>query len=221
MRILLVEDDLDLSAVVARGLRRDGLAVDQAFDGNQAIELIDVNQYDVLVLDRQLPGVHGDDVCRHAIAQSSPPRVLMLTAAGNLDERVQGLEIGADDYLPKPFAMTELVARIRALARRPSAIQQPILTIGDIEIDSARHRASRAGRDLRLTPKEFGVMEVLANAAESVVSAEYLLEHVWDEQTDPFTNAVRITIMTLRRKLGEPQVIETVIGIGYRIMDPQ
>ncbi len=220
MRILLVEDDRDLAAVVARGLRRDGFAVDLAGDGEQAIELLDVNQYDVLLLDRQLPGVHGDDVCRHAIALPTPPRVLMLTAAGNLDERVEGLEIGADDYLPKPFAMSELVARIRALARRPSAIQQPVLAIADIEIDSARHRASRAGRELRLTRKEFGVLEVLATAADSVVSAEYLLEHVWDEQADPFTNAVRITIMTLRRKLGDPPVIETVVGVGYRMSVP-
>lgn len=220
MRILLVEDDEALADVVARGLRQAGLAVDTVFDGERAIEAASVNGYDVIVLDRQLPGIHGDDVCRAVLQLPTPPRVLMLTAAGNIDDRVRGLEIGADDYLPKPFAMAELVARIQALARRPSAITLPVIELGDLRIDRSRRTARRQNRDLPLTRKEFGVLEVLATSPDRVVSAEELLEKVWDDAADPFTNAVRITIMTLRRKLGDPPLIETVVGVGYRLPAP-
>jgi DNA-binding response OmpR family regulator len=171
----------------------------------------------VVVLDRQLPGIHGDDVCRAILHLELPPRILMLTAAGNLDDRVRGLEIGADDYLPKPFAMAELVARIGALARRPNSVTPPVIEIGDLWIDSSRRAVRRGLRDITLTRKEFGVLELLAANPSRVVSAEELLEKVWDSATDPFTNAVRITIMTLRRKLGEPPLIETVVGSGYRL----
>ena len=217
MRILLVEDEAALSDVIARGLRQAGLAVDPSYDGESALQMLEITAYDVVVLDRQLPGVHGDDVCRSAVGLPLPPRVLMLTAAGNLDERVRGLEIGADDYLPKPFAMAELVARVQALGRRPSLMHRPVIEIGDVRIDTNRRLATRADRDLGLTRKEFGVLEVLAATPGSVISAEDLLERVWDEAADPFTNAVRITMMTLRRKLGEPPIIETVVGVGYRL----
>ena len=220
MRTLLVEDDDALASVVARGLRQAGLAVDRCADGESAIETLSINAYDVVVLDRQLPGIHGDEVCRAALRLEHPPRVLMLTAAGAIDERVHGLEIGADDYLPKPFAMAELVARIQALGRRPNTVTLPILEIGDLRIDINRKLAMRGFRDLVLTRKEIGVLEVLAAVPGRVVSAETLLEKVWDDAADPFTNAVRITMMTLRRKLGEPQMIETVIGSGYRLIDP-
>ena len=220
MRILLVEDDEALADVVARGLRQAGLAVDVVYDGERAIESASVNSYDVIVLDRQLPGIHGDDVCRAVLQLPTSPRILMLTAAGNIDDRVRGLEIGADDYLPKPFAMAELVARIQALARRPSAITLPVIELGDLRIDRSRRTARRQNRDLPLTRKEFGVLEVLATSPDRVVSAEELLEKVWDDAADPFTNAVRITIMTLRRKLGDPPLIETVVGVGYRLPAP-
>jgi DNA-binding response OmpR family regulator len=219
VRILLVEDDEALADVTARGLRQAALAVDLATDGEAAIESAAVNTYDVVVLDRQLPGIHGDDVCRALLRLKSPPRILMLTAAGNLDDRVRGLQIGADDYLPKPFAMAELVARIQALGRRPNAVRMPVIAVGDLQIDTNRRTARRREQDLNLTRKEFGVLEVLAGKPGDVVSAEELLEKVWDEEADPFTNAVRITIMTLRRKLGEPQPIETVIGVGYRLLE--
>ena len=219
MRILLVEDDEALADVTARGLRQAGLAVDLAPDGESAIGSASVNAYDVVVLDRQLPGIHGDDVCRSLLRLETPPRILMLTAAGNLDDRVRGLQIGADDYLPKPFAMAELVARIQALGRRPNAVRLPVIEVGNVRIDTNRRTAQRGERDLNLTRKEFGVLEVLAGQPGDVVSAEELLEKVWDEEADPFTNAVRITIMTLRRKLGEPQPIETVIGVGYRLLE--
>jgi DNA-binding response OmpR family regulator len=220
VRILLVEDDEALADVIARGLRQAGLAVDIAPDGESAIESASINEYDVVVLDRQLPGIHGDDVCRALLRRDAPPRILMLTAAGNLDDRVRGLEIGADDYLPKPFAMAELIARIQALGRRPSAVRLPVIEIGDLQIDSNRRAARRGHHDLALTRKEFGVLEILAAEPGRVVSSEELLEKVWDEAADPFTNAVRITIMTLRRKLGEPPLIETVVGVGYRLSEP-
>ena len=219
VRTLLVEDDEALADVTARGLRQAGLAVDLAPDGESAIESASVNAYDVVVLDRQLPGIHGDDVCRALLRLETPPRILMLTAAGNLDDRVRGLQIGADDYLPKPFAMAELIARIQALGRRPNAVRLPVIAVGDLQIDTNRRTARRGERDLHLTRKEFGVLELLARTPGDVVSAEELLEKVWDEEADPFTNAVRITIMTLRRKLGEPQPIETVIGVGYRLLE--
>ena len=219
--MLLVEDEVALAKVIARGLRQAGLAVDISLDGEDAIEMASVNTYDVVVLDRQLPGMHGDDVCRSLVGMPVPPRVIMLTAAGNIEERVRGLELGADDYLPKPFAMAELVARVQALARRPTTLTLPIIKIGDLVVDTSRRIARRGNSDLPLTRKEFGVLEVLAATPDRVVSAEELLERVWDEAADPFTNAVRITIMTLRRKLGNPQLIETVIGVGYRLTSQQ
>lgn len=217
MRILVVEDEERLATTLARGLRREGMAVDVAFDGDTALEKAGVNSYDVIVLDRNLPGTHGDDVCRQLNAHESRARILMLTAAGSVEDRVAGLNLGADDYLPKPFAFDELVARIRALGRRAARPAPPVLEAGDLSLDPARHEAERAGRPLDLTKKEFGVLEVLLAAEGRVVSAEELLERVWDENIDPFTNVVRVTIMTLRKKLGEPPVLETITGIGYRI----
>jgi len=217
MRVLVVEDEEALADVLARGLRQAGFAVDVALDGEEGLDKALVTDYDVVALDRQLPGMHGDEVCRQLIALDNPPRILMLTAAGDVHSRIQGLELGADDYLPKPFVMAEVVARVRALGRRPNTATPPTLAIGDIVIDPARRSAARAGVPLSLTRKEFGVLEVLAQSPGRVVSSEELLERVWDEEADPFTNAVRITIMTLRRKLGDPQPIETVIGVGYKI----
>lgn len=219
MRVLVVEDEEALADVVARGLRQAGLAVDVAADGEEALAKAEVTPYDIVVLDRGLPGIHGDDVCRALLQPTPTPRVLMLTATGNVDARIEGLSIGADDYLPKPFVMAELVARVRALGRRPDAATRPVLTVGDLVIDTMRHTATRAGRPLTLTRKEFGVLEVLASKPGAVVSAEELLERVWDEEADPFTNAVRITVMTLRRKLGDPLVVETVVGVGYRLVE--
>jgi DNA-binding response OmpR family regulator len=193
------------------------MAVDTAGDGASALEKLDVNDYDVVVLDRDLPGVHGDDVCRHLSQSGATTRILMLTAAGSIGDRVEGLGIGADDYLPKPFFFEELVARVRALGRRATPAIPPILAHGDLTLDPARHIVTRAGRELFLARKEFGVLEALLAARGAVVSAEELLERVWDEHTDPFTNTVRVTMRNLRRKLGEPQLIQTVIGKGYRV----
>jgi DNA-binding response OmpR family regulator len=218
MRVLVVDDEELLADVIARGLRQAGMAVDVAYTGEDALFKTDVSTYDTIVLDRQLPDIHGDDVCRALVGRDSPPRILMLTAAGDIDDRIAGLGLGADDYLVKPFAMGELVARLQALARRPALAIPPVMTIGDLEIDATRRQVRRAGRDLVLTRKEFGVLEMLAAAEGRVVSSEALLEHVWDEMADPFTNAVRITMMTLRRKLGDPQPIETVVGVGYRLV---
>jgi len=217
MRVLLVEDEERLANTIARGLRNEGMAVDVVLDGTSALTKASINNYDVVVLDRNLPGVHGDDVCRTLVARSSTARILMLTAAGSIQDRVTGLDLGADDYLPKPFALKELVARIRALGRRAATPVPPVLTSGDLTLDPARHVAERAGRDLGLTKKEFGVLETLLSAKGRVVSAEELLEKVWDENTDPFTNVVRVTIMTLRRKVGDPPLIETIPGVGYRV----
>lgn len=217
MRVLVVEDDEALADVIARGLRQEALAVDLATDGAEALHKTAMTTYDVVVLDRDLPGVHGDEVCHQLAGGDTGERILMLTASGTLDDRVAGLELGADDYLPKPFDMKELVARIRALGRRSSAAVPPVLEWDDISVDSGRRSATRDGRDLNLTRKEFGVLEVLMTADGRVVSSEELLERVWDEHTDPFTNAIRITIMTLRRKLGEPTVIETAVGVGYQL----
>ena len=217
MRVLLVEDERTLAGTIERGLRREGMAIDVAFDGRDAVEKAGVNQYDVVVLDRDLPVLHGDDVCRTLVSEGSSARILMLTASGEIDARVEGLSLGADDYLPKPFAFAELVARIRALQRRPPSPPRPVLVYGDIELDRGRRSAVRGGRNLRLTRKELGVLEVLLEERGQVVSAEELLERVWDEHADPFTNAVRVTVMHLRRKLGDPPVIETVIGEGYRV----
>jgi len=217
VRVLLVEDEERLANTIARGLRREGMAVDVVLDGKSALQKTAVNSYDVVVLDRNLPLVHGDDVCRQLVARQSICRILMLTAAGSIEDRVAGLDIGAADYLPKPFALQELVARIRALGRRAVPPVPPVLSRGDLVLDPARHVAERGGVDLQLTKKEFGLLEVLLAAEGRVVSAEELLEKVWDENADPFTNVVRVTIMTLRKKLGDPPLIETVTGVGYRI----
>lgn len=217
MRILVVEDDDMLLDAIARGLRQAGLAVDEAGDGDEALEMMDLYPYDVVVLDRQLPGRHGDDVCRAMQALEQSPRVLMLTASGTIRDRVEGLAIGADDYLPKPFAMDELIARIHVLARRPAAGVPAVICVGTLAIDPLRRTVTRGSRDLSLTPKEFGVLIELARHPGAVVSAEKLLDRVWDLHADPFTNAIRITVMTLRRKLGEPDPVETVIGVGYRL----
>ena len=193
------------------------MAVDVATDGESGLEKASVNRYDVVVLDRDLPVLHGDDVCRALAEDASPSRILMLTAAGSVDDRVDGLVLGADDYLGKPFAFAELVARVRALARRAQAPLPPVLRRHDVVVDPARRSATRAGRPLALSPKEFAVLEVLLGADGAVVSAEELLERVWDEHADPFTNTVRVTVMNLRRKLGPPPLVETVVGAGYRL----
>jgi DNA-binding response OmpR family regulator len=217
VRILVVEDARQLAQAIASGLRGEAMAVDVAFDGDAALERLAVNNYDVLVLDRDLPRLHGDEVCRALAAGRSPVRILMLTAAGDLADRVEGLGMGADDYLAKPFAFAELVARVRALARRARQPAPPVLERADIRLDPARHEACRHGRPLALRNKEFLVLEELLLADGAVVSAEQLLEKAWDENVDPFTHVVRVTIMTLRRKLGEPPPIETIPGTGYRI----
>jgi len=217
MRVLVVEDHAKLATTMATGLRRAGMSVDVVFDGRDALEHLAVTIYDVVVLDRDIPGVHGDDVCRSLTAEGSPTRVLMLTAAGAVEDRVEGLGIGADDYLPKPCDFSELVARIRALVRRPGISLPPTLTCGNLELDPSQRTASRAGRPLTLNPKEFAVLEVLLGARGAVVSAEELLERVWDEMADPFSQAVRTTMSRLRAKLGDPPLVETVNRAGYRI----
>jgi DNA-binding response OmpR family regulator len=217
MRVLVVEDHAKLAMTLATGLRQAGMAVDIAFDGHDALDHLALTAYDVVVLDRDIPGVHGDDVCRALVAQGSPSRVLMLTAAGAVGDRVEGLGIGADDYLAKPCDFGELLARIRALARRPGSSLPPILTHADLQLDPSQRIATRAGRPLSLNPKEFAVLEVLLTAPGVVVSAEEILERVWDDATDPFSQAVRTTISRLRAKLGEPPLIETVAKVGYRI----
>jgi DNA-binding response OmpR family regulator len=213
----VVEDHRELAETLAVGLRREGMAVDLAADGPAGLELASVNRYDVVVLDRDLPGIHGDDVCRSLVAQEYPARVLMLTAAATIEDRVDGLARGADDYLPKPFAFAELVARVRALARRSQPAVPPVLRYGDLTLDPGRRVAMRAGHRLDLSPKEFAVLELLLAARGRVVSAEELLERAWDEAADPFTNTVKVTLSRLRRKLGDPPVIETVAQAGYRI----
>ncbi|MGW1994639.1 response regulator transcription factor [Embleya sp. NPDC001921] len=217
MRVLVVEDEQLLADAVATGLRREAMAVDVVYDGEAALERIAVNDYDVVVLDRDLPIVHGDDVCRAVVETGIPMRVLMLTAAGDVSDRVEGLELGADDYLPKPFAFSELIARVRALGRRAVSPLPPVLERAGIRLDPNRREVLREGSPVHLSPKEFAVLDVLMRADGAVVSAEQLLEKAWDENTDPFTNVVRVTVMTLRRKLGEPPVILTVPGAGYRI----
>ena len=217
MRVLVVEDERVLADAIATGLRRETLAVDIAYDGAGALERTSVNEYDVVVLDRDLPKVHGDEVCRQLVAERNPARILMLTAAGDLDDKVEGLSIGADDYLAKPFAFAELVARVRALGRRAAVPLPPVLERSGITLDSARRAVSRDGVPIDLTRKEFAVLEVLLRAEGAVVSSEQLLEKAWDEHIDPFTNVVRVTMMTLRKKLGDPAVIETVPGVGYRL----
>jgi DNA-binding response OmpR family regulator len=217
MRVLLVEDHVELAETVATGLRREGMAVDVALDGHDAQTHLALTDYDVLVLDRDLPGVHGDQICRTLGAEARDVRILMLTAAGSIEDRVEGLTLGADDYLPKPFAFAELVARVRALGRRAGAPQPAVLVRGDVRVDSANRLASRGGQRLALSPKELAVLEYLLGADGRVVSAEELLERVWDENADPFTTTVKVTIRRLRAKLGEPPLIETVPRGGYRI----
>lgn len=216
MRVLVVEDQKELAATIAVGLRREGMAVDVAFDGESGLEHAGRTSYDVVLLDRDLPKLHGDEVCRTLVAQGSRSRVLMLTAADTIEHRVEGLGLGADDYLSKPFAFAELVARIRALARRSQPALPPILERGDIRLDTGQRVATRAGRRLELSAKELAVLELLLAAGGSAVSAEQLLERAWDEYLDSFSNVVKVTISRLRRKLGDPPAIETVPG-GYRI----
>jgi DNA-binding response OmpR family regulator len=217
MRVLIAEDERRVAAAVARGLRREGLAVDVAADGSEALLKARVTRYDVVVLDRDLPELHGDEVCRAIAAERPETRVLMLTAASGIEDRVNGLALGADDYLPKPFAFAELVARVRALGRRAGPARPPVLERNGIMLDPARREVRRDGRPVTLSPKEHAVLEVLLEADGAVVSAEELLERAWDEHVDPLTNSVRMVVMTLRRKLGAPPVIETVPGAGYRL----
>jgi DNA-binding response OmpR family regulator len=217
MRVLIAEDEPRVAAAVARGLRREGMAVDVAPDGAQALYKARVTPYDVIVLDRDLPELHGDDVCRALNEEQPETKVLMLTAARGTDDVVAGLALGADDYLAKPFRFAELVARLHALARRNGRARPPVLRHGDIELDPGRRTATRAGADVGLSPKEFGVLQALLEADGDAVSVEELLERVWDENVDPFTNTVRMAVMTLRRKLGDPSVVQTVPGVGYRV----
>ncbi|MGA2926709.1 MAG: response regulator transcription factor [Solirubrobacteraceae bacterium] len=217
MRVLVVEDHPRLAATVATVLRREGMAVDVAFDGREALARVALASYDVVVLDRDLPGVTGDEVCRSMVADGAPSAVLMLTAAGTLEDRVQGLGIGADDYLTKPFHLAELVARIRALARRSRRPLPPVLEHGDLRVDCGRRLVTRAGQQVALGSKEFAVLELLLGARGGVLSTEELLERAWDDAVDPFSNVVRMTVSRLRAKLGEPPVIETVSPVGYRI----
>jgi DNA-binding response OmpR family regulator len=217
MRVLVVEDQQRLAEAVTEGLRREGMAVDTSLDGADALARVAINRYDVVVLDRDLPGVHGDQVCRRLAAERSETRVLMLTASSTISDRVEGLELGADDYLPKPFEFAELVARVRALGRRSAAAVPPKLVRGDITLDAARHVVFRGPRRLPLSPKEFALLEYLLAADGRVVSAEELLARVWDEAADPFTTTVKTTVGRLRTKLGDPPVIETVREVGYRI----
>jgi DNA-binding response OmpR family regulator len=227
MRLLVVEDETDLADAVARGLRREGYAVDLAYDGDDALAKAAVNAYDLVCLDLNLPGTDGVEVCRTLRGGASAsadggPRILMVTARDTIPDRVLGLDEGADDYLVKPFDFSELTARVRALLRREAGRGGAILRVGDLELDAARHRATRAGTELPLTPKEFALLRYFMAHAGEVLSQEDLLEHVWDENADPFTNTVRVTVMTLRRKLGEAgpgQPIETVVGRGYRLRE--
>lgn len=215
--MLIVEDEPMLASTIARGLRRRGYAVDVASDGEEGLGKALVNDYDVVLLDRDLPGIHGDEVCRQIRLARREARILMLTAAASLDDLVGGLALGADDYLTKPFRFAELVARVQALGRRGGPSAPTTLLVADVELDPARHVVRRAGAPVRLTAREFAVLEVLLRADGQVVSAEELLEKAWDELADPFTSSVRVIISRLRSKLGEPSVIETVVGRGYRV----
>lgn len=217
MRVLVIEDDAELAEAIAVGLRQETLAADVALDGARGLEAALENGYDVVVLDRDLPVLHGDEVCAELVAAGNRARILMLTASADVNDRVDGLSLGADDYLPKPFAFAELVARIRALVRRSQPAIPPVLRHADVELDPARRTATRSGRELDLGPKEFAVLELLLAANGRAVSAEELLERAWDEMADPFSTAVKVTISRLRRKLGEPTLIETIPQAGYRI----
>ncbi|TDO38321.1 response regulator transcription factor [Paractinoplanes brasiliensis] len=220
MRVLVVEDFEVLARTVGVGLRREGMAVDVVLDGEAALDHLAVTSYDVVVLDRDLPGVPGDQVCRRIVDEHSATRVLMLTAASTVKQRVDGLGLGADDYLAKPFDFAELVARVRALGRRPGTAVPPVLEYGELTLDPGRRVATRDGRRLELSPKEFAVLECLLAAHGRLVPAEDLLERVWDEAADPFTTAVKTTIRRLRTKLGDPAIIHTVREGGYRIGEP-
>lgn len=217
MRVLIVEDERRLALTLAKGLRREGFAVDVAHDGDDGLEQAMANDYDVVVLDRNLPLRHGDDVCRRLRADNTRAGIIMLTASGTVADRVAGLALGADDYLPKPFAFAELLARVHALSRRASPSAPPVLRHADVEVDFARATATRSGRDLGLTNKELGVLHLLVQAGGRVVSSEELLDRVWDANADPASNVVRVTVSTLRRKLGDPPLVHTVIGRGYRL----
>jgi DNA-binding response OmpR family regulator len=219
VRVLVVEDETQLADAVVRGLRREGMAVDVAYDGDDGFNKATQTRYDVVVLDRDLPGRSGDEICRILTDEGVLTRVIMLTASGSIEDKVEGLALGADDYLAKPFAFAELVARVRALGRRATPAAPPVLQAGDLVLDPSKRTVLRSSRNIDLTRKEFGVLETLLSAGGVVVSSEELLERVWDEHADPFTTTVRVTMMTLRRKLGEPPIIETVVGSGYRI-DP-
>jgi len=219
MRVLVVEDELYLAEAIRDGLRLEAIAADIVGDGETALEYLAVNEYDVVVLDRDIPGIHGDDVARRIIADGLPTRILMLTAADRLDEKVRGFEIGADDYVTKPFELRELVMRLRALGRRPADGTPPVQEFAGLRIDPFRREVYRDGRYIALTRKQFSVLEVLVAAKGGVVSAETLLERAWDENADPFTNAVRITISSLRKRLGDPWLIHTEAGVGYRVAD--
>jgi DNA-binding response OmpR family regulator len=220
MRILVVEDSRALADGIAEGLRDQGMAVDVAYHGREAAAKLDLSPYQVVVLDRDIPGLHGDTLCRMIANSGNPAMVLMLTAASTPGDRVAGLSLGADDYLPKPFHFPELVLRIRALARRQPAARSRIYRAADMELDTMRHAAARDGRQLNLSAREFAVLEALMRAHPAVLSAEDLLEQAWDEHTDPFSNIVSVTVSRLRRKLGEPPVIGTILNVGYHIADP-
>jgi DNA-binding response OmpR family regulator len=219
VRVLIAEDEQLLADTIADGLRRLSMAVDVCYDGQAALDLVSTHRYDVAVLDRDMPVRTGDEVCREIAASDDNVRVLMLTAASGIRDRVDGLSIGADDYLTKPFAFAELVARVQALSRRSRPALKPVLERGGVVLDPARHFASRDGRVLDLTPKEFAVLEVMLRADGDIVSAEDLLEQAWDEHADPFTNAVRVAVMTLRKKLGDPPIVHTIPRVGYRFGD--
>jgi len=217
VRVLVVEDERVLADAIATGLRREAMAVDIAYDGAEALEKTSYIDYDVIVLDRDLPRVHGDEVARKLVTGRSASRIIMLTAAGDVDDKVEGLELGADDYLAKPFVFMELVARVRALGRRSAPALPPVLERSGIRLDPGKRLVERDGQEISLTKKEFAVLEELMRAEGAVVSQEDLLDKAWDENIDPFTNVVRVTMMTLRKKLGDPPVIETVPGVGYKL----
>jgi DNA-binding response OmpR family regulator len=220
MRVLIVEDQQRMADTLARGLRNHAMAVDVAYDGVEGLEKALANEYEIIVLDRDLPGIHGDDVCQRLRAEQVPARIIMVTAAATTDDLVSGLDLGADDYLAKPFELAELLARLRALSRRSPQAMPTVLRFADLELDPARVLAKRAGRLLILTPREFAVLEVLMRAEGGVVSAEELLEQAWDEHADPFTQSMRVIVSRLRSKLGDPPLIETVVTRGYRMAEP-
>lgn len=221
MRVLIVEDERFLAEALQTGLRREAIAADVALDGDEALRRIRVTDYDTVVLDRDVPGTHGDEIAAILAREYPAVRILMLTAAGRLSDKLAGFELGADDYLTKPFALEELVVRLRSLARRPPAAAPPVMEFADLRVDPFRREAYRAGRYLKLTRKQFAVLELLIRADGGVVSAETMLEKVWDENADPFSNAPRVTMSTLRKALGPPDLIVTVTGVGYRLGRPE